>query len=367
MLLRPWVVVVVVVILRIAVHHCTFHVIVDAVEAPPPAPEKIAVIAVQQHAGAVVTEWQKSNEDPTSRYSTSSSSLSESLEKHPTAATSLPRIQQQQQDNRAESLFVSLMAASAGWGDVRAHRQYGCFVNMCTGNTIRGTLALVERQNRQKTILPWTIVAGYCGGVGLARQVRNGLTVNQEKDKNKDWSPADQQIKSNDSSSKISNTCLKIIPIIVLLFTLTDLILSVINDGSATASWFWHTLSTLPQAIAYGLIHETASQATGGTVLFAVTGHWASIARLSTDQTCGPSQHTTANNKELPERRLLTRHSRIVASFVGGIVAAVLCLDYWAPLLPEKLVERTHSVSYTITGIAYASLLYWYGNRSNCT
>jgi len=242
-----------------------------------------------------------------------------------------------QEEARRTFVFVCLLAASAGWGDVRSHRTYGCFINMCTGNTIRGTMAVVEGQWRN-SILSFTVVAGYCAGVSLARSVKHAVENHKANKPTIKTSPNAKLAQTIllPLVSK-SNTCLAIVPLMIGLFVISDCVMA------RTTKLF---ASALPQAIAYGLIHETASQISGGTVLFAVTGHWASISRLTTDKIC--------TRQSQPAK--LSLNASMVASFIAGIVVSVLFLDRIVPLLPPF----SYPVN-TLTGLGYGLLFCWYG------
>ena len=154
-----------------------------------------------------------------------------------------------------------------------------------------------------------------------------------------------------------SNTCLAIVPSIALLFVLADVFTwwnHKVNSSSKPAA---SIAALMAQAVAHGLVHETASQATGGTVLFAVTGHWASVARSATDY-CGGA-HNDGSSPTTAHTMKLKRHFGMVGSFIAGIVLSVFFLDHVVPLLPALYYPV-----YSLTGMFYVLLFSWYGTAA---
>lgn len=342
---------------------------------------------------------------------------------------SFQRIKRQ---NRQKTLFTCLLAASAGFGDVRSHRTYGCFVNMCTGNTIRVAVALAESitsisssssssfRKLRDAVVPAAVVAGYVAGVALARTSKHAIVGRIEQQQQQQTTITTGSILDNVSAASTDNTLLvhrvvrklflpfhvasksltsavvvAVTPLIVLLFLLADLLTFAISSPPTTTAGgkaaSWHAVAAVvTQACAYGLVHMAASDAVGGTVLFAVTGHYAGISRNCVDY-CHSSwpiknltMTTTTTTASLPPpvvepttastaQQQLLGHAQMVGSFVAGIFAGVFVLDRIVPLLVAAAATGSNYGDWpllavfpvhTLTGLFYAALFLWYGGQS---
>lgn len=285
--------------------------------------------------------------------------------------------------------------------------------------------------------LPLIVVAGYAVGSALLRLVHHSVVVRTGKmdswkaspgklgpipstgldtgDSNgistlplvkrvpqtirESWSKAHGTFRqlSTKSSSTPLNVLVNVVPLITLLFWLADLTTVgsltatttagtdtafVDVDGMITAKHVW--LPVLFQAIAYGIIHMAASDAVGGMVLFAVTGHMANVARTSVDwahsqlkkvdHTPIATTNTTTlaaiesnNNSTVASIPVVfpgRPNALIVLSFLSGIVLGGVSWDFIMPWIEGTLAKRSIRIPFhTLTGLFYASLFFWYGRN----
>jgi hypothetical protein len=160
-----------------------------------------------------------------------------------------------------------------------------------------------------------------------------------------------------------SSVCIAVTPLIVLLFVLADVLVTVTTFWNSNAG---RVLQVLPQSMAYGLMHTTASDATDGTVLFAVTGHWAAVSLLSVDRYYLHKSDSIKQSEEISS--FLARRARMLASFIAGVMCSVLFLDRILPILLLLATPSSNSCSlcfprHTITGLLYTALFLWYGHQ----
>lgn len=316
---------------------------------------------------------------------------------------------------RQTSLFMCLLAASAGFGDVRSNRLYGCFVNMCTGNTIRVVTALVEHyraggahnygnhQHRAATATaatatatsnvatPAAVVISYVTGVALARTTKHIVEhhyqqVQQLHQQQQEYhqsciafTPINESAlatqdpvllrlmrrcllipSSSPSPSKLtSSVCVAITPLVLFFFAMAD-VWTMQATPSKTNNNLWRAAAA--QAVAYGLMHTAATEATGGWPLFVVTGHWTGLSRSSVDFVWN-AQTPSADPATLTT---LVMHVKIIVSFVAGICGSVVLLDRIVPLLwPAVIRGARHCPAHTFTGLFYATLFFWYGTNNS--
>lgn len=271
-------------------------------------------------------------------------------------------------------LFACLLAASAGWNDVRTLREYGCMINLCTGNTIRIAMAIAQG-TWQDGIMPGMVVTGYVIGVGLARWMEY-LYQQQQQQQNQLNQDLDHVLHPNQQIhayldqkyhflslpytyvSFCKNTCYAITPFLAVFFVIADVFNTRAKKSIAVFLGVW------VQSIAYGLMHETAStkiSLEGRTVLFGLTGHWASISRCTTDYLL------TRNSQQQRNFTLATSswmlHLCIVSSLISGVILAVWVMDFFS--------KNAFYVSFPIsTGLFYVFLFLWFGDclerNKNC-
>jgi hypothetical protein len=123
----------------------------------------------------------------------------------------------------------------------------------------------------------------------------------------------------------------------------------------------------LLQAMAYGMIHLAASDASGGLVLFAITGHLAGATKATIDH-CQQQQHSGSGlgTSDSSATRTTTPtgwyHACMVVSFlVGSIVGSLV----WDHAVPAYLATTTTTTPrwmpiHSWTGLFYAALFWWY-------
>jgi uncharacterized membrane protein YoaK (UPF0700 family) len=245
--------------------------------------------------------------------------------------------------------FVSLLAFSAGFLDVFSQQHYGCFVNMCTGNTIRGVMAFAEAQWTEAFFYA-ALVVSYCFGVGFScwsdLQLKK-LRKRQASDEGSvlpSWMTGTLN-RGRKTPPRIPHPCRVAALPVVFLFACSDWISALTGQNKLHAA---------AQSAAYGLIHTTASHSTGGTVLFAMTGHWASLSRLSVER----------NPFLRSNHALRTVHVRVLASFLSGILLSVQISRHVRPVVQSLLraVGISRFPIHTCVGLLYAGLLLWYGS-----
>jgi hypothetical protein len=124
----------------------------------------------------------------------------------------------------------------------------------------------------------------------------------------------------------------------------------------------------LLQAMAYGMIHLAASDASGGLVLFAITGHLAGATKATIDHCQQQQQHSGSGlgTSDSSATRTTTPtgwyHACMVVSFlVGSIVGSLV----WDHAVPACLAATTTTTPrwmpiHSWTGLFYATLFWWY-------
>ena len=101
-------------------------------------------------------------------------------------------------------------------------------------------------------------------------------------------------------------------------------------------------------SIGFGIMNAAFADATGGTILYAMTGHFTKIGRNVADYWMLPKPKAFKSLKS---------HLRIVIFFATGIALSVKASQYMLPLgfrLPMA----------TTVGMSFAALFVWYGGVS---
>jgi uncharacterized membrane protein YoaK (UPF0700 family) len=264
----------------------------------------------------------------------------------------------------ARHLFSCLFCFSAGFGDVRAIRNFGGPVNMCTGGIVRAILAVMERR-WEEVWTPTLLTTFYVLGAISSRLAQKAVEEFQRGKERRQQQQQHQQLErmwqqttpSNERdhagkksslklslplgwrlpslgspSSNMSTLCWAVVPLILAVF--------------GVATWKQQCIRTCvaAQAFGFGLIHTTAQEVTGGSVVFAVTGHVMAASRLAVDTASAPTPSPSAT------KALFQRISMIASFAMGVAVAAIL----WDNVLP--LLSSTHHLEHITMGAWYALL-----------
>jgi uncharacterized membrane protein YoaK (UPF0700 family) len=280
----------------------------------------------------------------------------------------------QHQKQRKTILFTSLLAGSAGCADVWAVREYGCFVNLCTGNTFRAVLAICEGRFRDATV-PTAVVLGYTLGVLWQRTLRNRTHTKTDRRRGR--------FCTTTTDAKV-DIVLATLPSIVGCFVLADVVpvaaaallqattktttrIKAVgpppphhcSDATQRPPLLVATAAAVVacQAVAYGVIHTLAQDSTDSNppVVFAVTGHWTGLSKCLADGPV-PSPAAAARAAVGTTEAAWMVHLRILASFVTGIAAGSVLFrkDRDRGLL---LLAR---VPFTAMGVFYSLAFLWY-------
>lgn len=257
-----------------------------------------------------------------------------------------------------QALFISGMAFLVGFMDVIYVRRYGCYVNMMTGNTIRAATQAAEG-NLGSALFHVALVLCYCIGVGWHRRVANAVSSTNLGDTSTTNHPTlrRQRYTRTPHLYRSANARLvwAVAPVVWGLFAATDVVAYVLQQGvrrhhypESAANSRWHGVFL---ATAFGLLNSTASHTTGGTILYAMTGHWTKLSQSIVDLW----EAETLRRRHV---RAIFSHVRVLAAFVSGIVLSV-CL--YEPFLAQ--LETGWWPVQTTVGSVYAGLLLWYGRR----
>lgn len=240
-----------------------------------------------------------------------------------TAATASPVIKD---SAFVRHIFSCLFCFSSGFGDVKAVRNYGGPINMCTGSIIRVMLAIIERSWGDFWI-PGLQVVFFMLGSMTSRLTQKAVESPRQ-------CLRAQELKQNKWSLRFwlltvrSRLCLAVIPLILGVF------------GFATWNHQCQRSCVAAQAFGYGLINTAAQEVTGGPVVFALTGHVMAASTATVD--------TAASASSVSVRTVFMRSSLII-SFVLGVAGAVFLWDY---LLPQ--VQVSDRLEYVLMGVWYS-------------
>lgn len=251
-------------------------------------------------------------------------------------------------------VLARLLCGSSGFINVRAMRTLGTSVSMCTGSTLRAVVYAAEGQ-WHRVPLPTVVVGGYVGGCLVARHLQywieemvaskvrstggGGSSVPASSEP-RVAAPSTETTKPlglTDSSSSKEKVLLAraIATLVLVLFGLAD-------------RWKRDILQCVGlQAMAYGLMHTVAQTLCGGTVLFAVTGHYAAMGKAWMEWI-----HESSSRAQ----RVLWERTSMIVSFATGIVAAVVFWDQVLPLMGGQL-DHEHflvGVWFTLLFVGYS-------------
>jgi uncharacterized membrane protein YoaK (UPF0700 family) len=106
-------------------------------------------------------------------------------------------------------------------------------------------------------------------------------------------------------------------------------------------------------AAGFGLVNTASSLATGGTVLFAMTGHLSKVA-------------TALQKGQLPRTwdDATRKAIHVLFSFMGGVFLSTLYNQYYHPI--EPLLKLSLPPFCTSVGLLYAALFLWYEMPFTC-
>ena len=260
----------------------------------------------------------------------------ENLEAH-VESVSLNNLQQveglpgdQEQNNRYQqyistklsnkTIFCMSMAFLTGWVDTVCYRRYNCFVNMMTGNTIRFATSLAESQ-WVDALFHMTLIATYVVGVGIFRAI--DLTLRYEKE----------------AKESEHHLLVVVAPLIVSLFMLADVVSHFVRNDRIHAPIL---------SLGFGIMNAASADATGGTMLYAMTGH---INR------CGKCLVDYVMLSKVRCYKSFKSHLRIVSSFAAGIALSGMAAQH---LLPR--MSGFQPPMATMVGVFFAALFVWYGS-----
>ena len=228
---------------------------------------------------------------------------------------------------------------------MRSLRTVGSTISMCTGGTIRAVMYATEGRWREVQ-LPAVVVTCYSLGCMLARHLQQQAESHWSRDhRSSSVSMISSMAEPHTSmpilgfhvpflfECKKSMLAVSTVPVILGLFVLADYVKPVL------------LLCVGAQALAYGLMHTAAQKLCGGTVLFAVTGHYSAASKAVVERVHGRDG----------AGRVLWERGSMLGLFALGVVAAVLFWDHVVPALSFQL-DYEHSCS----GIWFAALFLWF-------
>ena len=167
-----------------------------------------------------------------------------------------------------------MLSFVAGWFDVVCFKQYKCYANMMTGNTVNLCYKVGNREALDVSFLLATIT-NYCGGFTAFKYL--------------------------DTKLNGRGSCSSAAPLIFALFALSD----ALRERFPAARW--HMIS---MAFACGMINS-ASAEKAKLVTMAVTAHYQSLSSILAD--------ALTKGATLQQRRSAFESIRMVASFCSAI------------------------------------------------
>lgn len=216
-----------------------------------------------------------------------------------------------------KTIFVASMAFVTGCVDTVCYRRYKCFVNMMTGNVIKFSTALAESR-WEDAVFHSSLILSYVTGVGMFRAL-------------------DIKIRHGSKDKESPGQLLTMVaPLILVLFMLADVVSHYISNPRLHAPLL---------SIGFGIMNAASADATGGTILYAVTGHINRMGKTIVDYWM---------LSKLKCFKSFKSHLRIVCSFAAGIALSVKA----AQLMAFTSVQPPMA---TTAGIMFAALFFWFG------
>lgn len=220
-----------------------------------------------------------------------------------------------------KTIFVMSMAFLTGCVDTVCYRRYKCYVNMMTGNIIRFATAMAESR-WMDAMFHISLVASYVVGAGVFRAI-------------------DLHLRDEKKETKESHHLLVVVaPLIVTLFALADVVAHFVVNERIHAPLL---------SFGFGIMNAASADATGGTIVYAMTGHITRSGRSLAD-------YWLLASKRQKALKSLKSHLRIVTCFAAGIALSVKAAQYISPLTS---IGRPPMA--TTAGLLFASLFVWYG------
>ena len=166
-----------------------------------------------------------------------------------------------------------------------------------------------------------SLIATYDVGVGIFRVI--DLTLRYEKE----------------TKGSEHQLLVVVVPLIVSLFMLADVVSHYVGNKRINAPIL---------SLGFGIMNAASADATGGTMLYAMTGH---INR------CGKCFVDYVMLSKVRCYKSFKSHLRIVSSFAAGIALSVMAAQYLLPLM-----SRFQPPMATTMGAFFAVLFVWYGS-----
>jgi uncharacterized membrane protein YoaK (UPF0700 family) len=276
------------------------------------------------------------------------------------------------QKDMKKSIFSSVGAGLTGFTDVLYKMRYGCFVNMMTGNTISLLRNVVEGGDGAllNAVFYASLIVAYIVGSMLTSVVCKPIS----------------QEKGSTQQPVAYQKCIQIVPAVLLLFVSADVIGTYFPSSH-------RRFGATALSMAYGLINTVSIEVTGGTILYAVTGHMNRVAKATTEiysifataRYKNKTENSDSSTANFDERKftdnvyLISYHTRVVIGFAFGVVAGfrvLACMPeiagqlstdtaaFFTPnpsqcIIPSYL-QKVLPIN-TIIGSLYAAILLWYG------
>jgi uncharacterized membrane protein YoaK (UPF0700 family) len=229
-----------------------------------------------------------------------------------TAETSVERVQ-----GKAEKTLLSqaslqiLLAFVAGWFDVVCFKQYKCYSNMMTGNTVNLCYKVGGLESTDVSFLAAAIVH-FC----------SGFTV----------------FKCVDMKLKNRGSCTAVAPVIFAFFALADVLRAKYPQSR------WHMLLL---AAACGMVNSISAEK-GKIVTNMMTGHFQSLSSIMADH--------LSKGLSAQQRTSAADSVRMVATFCSGICLGMVAWNSNHPLV-KLLGSKLHERRFATFGAIYAAIL----------
>lgn len=324
-----------------------------------------------------------------------------------------------------KSIFVSMIAGLTGFTDILYFARYRCYVNMMTGNTLKAIKGMNYKQYGTAVFHIVLCIAYVCGAVWtnlkkdqLHNDIKNKHKQQQEQEMS--MSKYNQTITSSSSTqllmapsgiehsstklSTITNNGRRSEPVYPIAFYVAKSTLLLFISADTIALFTSHNqcycrFSAVPIALAYGILNTCTTELTGGTILYALTGHFTKIGKAITElyellliipptvttTNVIPNKKGQRNNNIIVDEdkiidifRLLSYHFKVIFGFTCGVVAALRIFVNVPSLLTlspngiDTFCSQATTKSLwdyipinTIIGTVYATMLYWYGQNGN--
>ena len=230
------------------------------------------------------------------------------------------------------------MAFLAGCMDIVFYKRFQCYVNMMTGNTIRFASALANAQ-WMDAAFGFSLLLSYSVGAGICRLV--DLKLRQRRQRQE----GNQQLVAKNTSSPESQLCVAVAPLVLVLFALADLVALTVHNR----------IYAPILSIGFGIVNAASSAATGGTILYAMTGHFMKLASSAVEKWWFLDDDDEGKTVKVACCQF---HWRILASFIAGLLLSYKASNILIPILKQSSLRLPLQ---TMVGFLYALLLVWYG------